>query len=124
MSSRPRRLTTTLVTMPVTSSADAQREHDGPRGGQRHMNSAGFVFVFHCGRLCCSGLKPSDVSAANDVDHGEDDDPDGVDEVPVDGDDLKALGVMCVDLAHEAEDQRQAEHEEADDHVRCVQADQ
>ena len=59
---------------------------------------------------------------ADDVDDGEDDDPDGVDKVPVDGDDFQPLGMMLRELTGEREDESKTEHDQADDDVRGMQA--
>src|SRR5262249_20196616 len=64
------------------------------------------------------------ISAAHDVDEGEDDDPDRVDEVPVEADDLELLEVLAADALGEREDRHHGHEDEADGHVARVQADE
>src|SRR4030095_15644674 len=63
-------------------------------------------------------------SSSNYVDHREDDDPHAVHEVPVPGDELDALGMDGLEDAGACEDEAEAQHEESENHVRRVQADE
>src|SRR6267143_4299848 len=63
-------------------------------------------------------------SSTDHVDHGEDDNPYGVDEVPVPGHDLDALAVDRPKRAGPREDGAEPEHEEPDDDVRRVEPDE
>ena len=74
--------------------------------------------VLHCVPPFCN------LSAEN-IDDGEDDDPDGVDEVPVERQHLKPLGVLL--LCTQAKEENPSTSEsmmKPDDDVRGVQADQ
>src|SRR5579875_2147817 len=65
-----------------------------------------------------SGLAP------NDVDDGEDHDPDGVDEVPVEGEGLDALAVTLIDVTRQRKREDGEQHDEADDDVGGVEPDE
>src|SRR6266850_7706842 len=72
-----------------------------------------------------AGLIPSSPCSASDhVDDGEHDDPDRIHEVPVPGDELHALDVGGLERPRPGEHTNERQHDEANDHVRRVQADQ
>src|SRR6185369_3448765 len=61
------------------------------------------------------------LSAPDDVDDGEHDDPDDVHEVPVEPEDVRAVRVLARDLALEGQPQDDGQADDADDHVEGVQ---
>ena len=62
--------------------------------------------------------------STEDVNDGEDDDPDSIDEMPVERKNFQTAGVLGSHGAIERKDQREREHDEADQDVRGMQADQ
>jgi hypothetical protein len=64
------------------------------------------------------------VLSANDVDDGEDDDPDGIDEMPIPGEKLNSA-LLLLDVALEQSgDHDQREKDQANDDVRGMQTDE
>jgi hypothetical protein len=61
--------------------------------------------------------------STENVDNGEDDNPDGVDEVPVERENFEATRVFTGQRASKRKIQREREHEETDDDMARVKAD-
>ncbi len=61
---------------------------------------------------------------ADDVNNGHDDDPDGVDEVPVPGNHLEVFEVMFRHALEKYEEPDRTQQDETDQHVAEVQADE
>src|SRR5580704_4000682 len=60
----------------------------------------------------------------DDVNDGEDNDPDSIDKVPVQRQDLNAFGVFFAYVAGDGENEHQQQGAQTDNHVRSMQADQ
>src|SRR5437879_13172877 len=67
-------------------------------------------------------MPPSFLRRGDQVDDGEDHDPHHVDEVPVEADQLHLERVRRRDLAHAGQLEEREQHEDADGHVRTVEA--
>src|SRR5581483_967613 len=62
------------------------------------------------------------LTGRDEVDHGEDHDPDDVDEVPVEAHELDRHALTLRDLARERHRDEGQEHQDTDRHVRTVEA--
>ena len=63
-------------------------------------------------------------SGADDVNDGDDDNPDRVHEMPIPGNHLDVLGVVCGDLAQQAEDEDEGQEKKPDDHMARMEPDE
>ena len=92
---------TQCVTMPVISRAMTEREHHGPRvwAGRMTVSDRCVVAAWLLRGLCrhCIVLLLCCELSAQDVDDEKYDDPDRVDEVPVEREDFESFGVFFVD---------------------------
>src|SRR5438309_9519848 len=66
-------------------------------------------------------LTTTSLHARDQVHHREDDDPDHVDEVPVQTDQLDGLGFVVPQLALRRQDEQREQHEDADGDVGTVE---
>src|SRR5262245_43826398 len=62
------------------------------------------------------------TSCRDQVDEGEDDDPDDVDEVPVEADQLDDLGLAAGDAVGPNHQRQRQQHDDADRHVHAVES--
>src|ERR1700746_261748 len=106
---------------------DVGFEAVGGWGGCGHWDLSFFIFLFFPSvceaedALATAGKMPALHSACNveEVDHGDDEHPDQVDEVPVQGPDFDVVGLVTAPFVAESHD-RKGDH--ATDHVSQVQA--
>ena len=61
---------------------------------------------------------------AENVNHGEDDHPNGVDKMPIERQHFETLRVGLAHAAAQGEHESESQHDQADDNVRRVQTDQ
>src|SRR5258707_13897423 len=119
-STTPRTLTEAAVSRPAkTSVTPAARTMGQAVGAGSSISRA----VRSDGGATC-GVAMAVSSAPDDVDDGEHDDPDDVDEVPVEGKHADAPGVLPADVSGDGEQRHDRHQSQADDHVQPVQADQ
>src|ERR1035438_3010848 len=114
----PRMAMARFVTMPARMSETPSASTRGHAVGRGSWIAAGSVFG------CWSCMAVLWLLSAEDVDNGEDDDPDGVDKMPVEREHLDPAGVFGGEVAGEREKECQRKHDEADDDVAGVQADE
>ena len=106
-----------FVTMPVMMSEMPSASTRGHAVGRGKLDDVRVVFG------CSSCMVPPFCGlSAEDVDNGEDDNPDGVDKMPVEREHFEPAGVLAGERAGEREEQSEREHDEADDDVDGVQA--
>src|ERR1017187_237073 len=118
LSASPRMAMARFVTMPARMSETPSASTRGHAVGRGSWIAAGSVFG------CWSCIAVLWLLSAEEVNNGEDDDPDGVDKMPVERKHLDPAGVFGGEAAGEREDEGQRKHDEADDDVAGVQADE
>src|SRR6266404_8315300 len=69
--------------------------------------------------------KPSSLpSASNDVDHRENHNPNRVHKMPIETENIHALGMLALDISKQCEQQDRQESKQAHHHVESMQSDQ
>ena len=108
--------------VPRTASVDAKRQHNRPRRRRRHLESCLGLYR-HC--TGSTLIRISSSSASDDVDHREDHYPHRVHEMPVQRQTSTRSACSCLTSpTRMSRSSPWPEPEQADDHVKRVQADQ
>src|SRR5215472_10026535 len=122
-STAPRKLTARLVTRPANNKVHPKARTKGQAVGAGTSISRG-VWRLSLNSSVTNNVAIFLPSASQNVNDGENDDPNGIHKVPVQGKHLYTTGVFPADQASECEDRYNDEHDHARSDVERVEADE